>query len=211
MRFIPLLIFASLSLVISPPAEAPPVPRPLESATFAAGCFWGVEAAFRKIPGVVATTAGYTGGHTINPTYRDVYGGNSGHVEAVLVTFDPAKVSYAELLDAFWTCHDPTIDLGADLDQAPHYSAIFFHNPHQEQIARASLKEVEESGVFPRPIATRLEPAQTFYPAESFHQHYLERQGIAESCHVGIAKVHTKLAGVEMIQREQSDHIGALR
>src|SRR6185437_3927716 len=204
MRFVPALIFAFLSLALSPLAEAPPLPKPLESATFAAGCFWGVEAAFRKIPGVVATTAGYTGGHIVNPTYRDVYGGKSGHVEAVLVTFDPAIVSYAELLDAFWTCHDPTADLEADSDPAPHRSAIFFHDDNQESIARASLKEVEQSGIFHGPIATRIEPAQTFYPAESFHQHYLERQHIAGSCHVGIARVHTKLAIASVSRRDSN-------
>jgi peptide-methionine (S)-S-oxide reductase len=202
MRFIPAIIFVWISLGLSPAVQAPPTGHPLENATFSAGCFWGVEAAFRKLPGVVATTAGYTGGHTANPTYRDVYGGNTGHVEAVEVTFDPAKVSYAELLDAFWTCHDPTADLGADLEQAPHHSAIFFHNARQEEVARASLKEVQDSGVFPGPIVTRLESAQTFYPAESFHQHYLERQHIAESCHVGIARVHTKLAGAAISQRQ---------
>jgi peptide-methionine (S)-S-oxide reductase len=194
-------MFALLSLGLSPAAHAPPLPPRLESATFAAGCFWGVEAAFRNVPGVVATTVGYTGGHVVNPTYRDVYGGQSGHVEAVRVTFDPRLVSYAELLDVFWSCHDPTSDLTAGANPAPHYSALFFDDALQESIARASLREVEASAIFHGPIVTRLQPAVTFYPAESFHQHYLERQHIAESCHVGVAKIRTRLAAGAESQR----------
>jgi peptide-methionine (S)-S-oxide reductase len=187
-------MFVILSLSVCPAVEAPaPGPR-LETATFAAGCFWGVEAAFRKVPGVVETTAGYTGGRTTNPTYRDVYSGHTGHVEAVLVIFDPAKVSYAQLLDTFWSCHDPTADLGADSDEAPHYSAIFTHGPEQEVTARASKRELEQDHIFAGPIVTRIEPAKSFYPAESFHQHYLEKQHIAGSCHTGVIRVHTKLA-----------------
>jgi peptide-methionine (S)-S-oxide reductase len=193
-RFAAALIFVLMSLGVCRGVQAPaPGPR-LENATFAAGCFWGVEAAFRKVPGVVTTTAGYTGGHTSNPTDRDIYAGDTGHVEAVLVTFDPAKVGYAQLLDAFWTCHDPTADPGAGGDNAPRYSVIFFHSAGQQVLAKASMQELEKTGVFPRPIATRIEPARPFYPAEAFHQHYLERQHISESCHVGIVKVRTKLA-----------------
>src|SRR5690348_2314071 len=118
MRSVALAMFFILSLGLCPAVKAPAPGPPLESATFAAGCFWGVEAAFRKVPRVVETLAGYTGGHTANPTYRDVYSGHTGHVEAVLVIFDPAKVSYARLLDVFWSCHDPTADLGAGSDQA---------------------------------------------------------------------------------------------
>jgi len=198
MRTLTVAVFIALSLGLCPAVKAPlPGPR-LESATFAAGCFWGVEAAFSKVPGVVATTAGYTGGNTANPTYRDVYSGHTGHVEAVLVVYDPAKVTYAQLLDVFWSCHDPTADLGADTDQAPHYSAIFFHDAGQEAIARASLGELEHDRVFPRPIATRLEPAKPFYPAESFHQRYLQRNGITGSCQRGSIQVHTKLASARV-------------
>jgi len=187
-------MFVVLSLGVCPAVEAPaPGPR-LETATFAAGCFWGVEAAFRKVPGVVETTAGYTDGRTVNPTYRDVYAGHTGHVEAVLVIFDPAKVSYAQLLDVFWSCHDPTEDLGTGSDQAPHYSAIFTHGSKQDGTARESKAELERDQVFPRRIVTRIQPASAFYPAEAFHQHYLERQRIAESCHTGSIRVHTKLA-----------------
>lgn len=166
-----------------------------QQATFAAGCFWGVEAAFRKIPGVVATQVGYTGGHTKNPTYEDVCSDETGHAEAVLVTYDPSKVSYAELLDAFWSAHDPTTMNRQGPDVGSQYrSAIFFHDPEQEKIAHASLDEVEKSGVFKRKIVTEIVPAETFYPAENYHQQYFEKQGRADSCHVGVANVHTKLA-----------------
>jgi peptide methionine sulfoxide reductase msrA/msrB len=144
---------------------------------------------------VTSTAVGYTGGHTANPSYRQVCNGDTGHAEAVLVTYDPSKISYAELLDAFWTCHDPTTMNRQGPDVGEQYrSAIFVHDAEQEKIARASLKEVEDSGVFRRKIVTEITPASQFYPAEDYHQQYFEKQGMAESCHVGIAKVHTKLA-----------------
>src|SRR5579864_2749998 len=130
-----------------------------QQATFAAGCFWGVEAAFRKVPGVLSTVAGYTGGATPNPTYRDVALGRTAHTEAVLVTYDSTRVSYAQLLDVFWSCHDPTADLSLDGAPGPHRSAIFFHDPQQEAIARASLRELEETHVFAKPIVTRIVPS----------------------------------------------------
>jgi peptide methionine sulfoxide reductase msrA/msrB len=166
-----------------------------KQATFAAGCFWGVEVAFAKLPGVTATAVGYSGGHTNNPTYRQVCNGDTGHAESVLVTYDPAKISYAELLDAFWTCHDPTTLNRQGPDVGSQYrSVIFFHDADQEKTAKASVKEVNESGVFKRKIVTEIVPAAKFYSAEDYHQQYFEKQGSADSCHVGIAKVHTKLA-----------------
>ncbi|HEX8522505.1 MAG TPA: peptide-methionine (S)-S-oxide reductase MsrA [Tepidisphaeraceae bacterium] len=166
-----------------------------QQATFAAGCFWGVEAAFRKQPGVINTAVGYTGGKTDAPTYRRVCNHDTGHAEAVLVTFDPAKISYAELLDAFWSAHDPTTANRQGPDVGDQYrSAIFFHDPDQERIARASLKEVEDSIVFKRKIVTEITPASRFYSAEEYHQQYFEKQGMAANCHVGIAQVHTQLA-----------------
>jgi peptide-methionine (S)-S-oxide reductase len=177
----------------------------LKQATFAAGCFWGVEVAFRKVDGVVSTEVGYSGGHTENPTYRQVCTDRTGHAESVLVNYDPAKVSYAELLDAFWTCHDPTTLDRQGPDVGSQYrSVIFFHDADQEATARASLKEVEASHIFKRPVVTEIVPASTFYPAEDYHQQYFEKQGVAESCHVGIAKVHTDLAAKAAADRKSA-------
>ncbi len=172
-------------------------PMKTRQATFAAGCFWGVEVAFRKVPGVISTDVGFTGGNpdAKDPTYRQVCTGRTGHAEAVLVTYDPTKVSFPELLDAFWTCHDPTTMNRQGPDVGTQYrSAIFFHDAEQETAARASLKEVEASGVFRRSIATEIVAATPFYKAEDYHQQYFEKEGTAESCHVGIANVHTQLA-----------------
>ena len=165
-------------------------PGRLKQATFAAGCFWGVEAAFAKIDGVVATSVGYCGGHTKDPTYRQISTGTTGHAESVRVTYDPAKVSYAELLDVFWSWHDPTIDH----DQGPQRSIIFFHDAQQESIARASLREVSNSQVFKGKIVTEILPASPFYPAEEDHQHYYQKQGITPTCRIGAKEVHTHLA-----------------
>src|ERR1700722_3559227 len=166
-----------------------------ELATFAAGCFWGVEAAFAKVDGVLETQVGYTGGQKSEPTYEEVCTDRTGHAEAVQVTFDPAKVSYAELLDVFWSAHDPTTVDRQGPDVGSQYrSAIFYHNAEQEKIAEASLKEVDQSKVFRRKIVTQIVPAEKFYTAEEYHQKYFARRGRAESCHVGIAKVHTQLA-----------------
>ena len=180
-----------------------------EQATFAAGCFWGVEAAFSKIPGVFSTAVGYTGGHLENPNYRQVCTGRTGHAEAVLVTFDPKRVSYAELLDAFWSCHDPTTVDRQGPDVGPQYrSAIFVENDAKEQIAKASMKEVDDSKVFRRKIVTQIAPVGKFYSAEDYHQQYFEKQGMAETCHVGVAKVHTKLAQAASEQRTSGGACG---
>jgi peptide methionine sulfoxide reductase msrA/msrB len=166
-----------------------------EKATFAAGCFWGVEAAFRKVDGVVSTRVGYIGGNTQNPTYKDVCTDETGHAEAVEVTYDPMKVSFAELLDTFWTAHDPTTMNRQGPDVGTQYrSAVFFHDPGQQKIANDSKTEVDGSHVFRGKIVTQIVPAGKFYTAEEYHQQYFEKQGTAESCHVGIATVHTKLA-----------------
>ena len=164
-------------------------------ATFAAGCFWGVEATFAKIPGVTSTQVGYIGGSTKNPTYEAVCGDDTGHAEAVQVTFDPTRVSYAELLDAFWSLHDPTTPNRQGPDVGSQYrSAIFYHDARQERIARESLREVQELKVFRRPIVTEIVAAGKFYPAEKYHQQYFKKQGREDSCHIGVAKVHTRLA-----------------
>ena len=173
-----------------------------ELATFAAGCFWGVEAAFGKVDGVLETQVGYTGGKKDDPTYKEVCTDRTGHAEAVQVTFDPEKVSFAELLDVFWSCHDPTTVDRQGPDVGSQYrSAIFVHNAEQDRIARASLDQVNQSGVFRRKIVTQIVPAGKFYSAEEYHQKYFEQRGMAESCHVGVAEVHTKLAAEAAKQR----------
>ena len=152
----------------------------MEKATFAAGCFWGVEARFRNVPGVTGTTVGYTGGRTANATYRDVCAGATGHAEAVEVTFDPARVSYDELLDVFWDIHDPTTLNRQGPDIGDQYrSAIFTHGAEQDRLARESKARVEASGRFKRPVVTEIVPAGLFWPAEDYHQQYLEKRGLA--------------------------------
>jgi len=156
----------------------------MAKATFSAGCFWGVEATFRQIPGVSGTRAGYTGGDSKNPTYKDVCSDRTGHAEAVEVEYDPAKVSYEDLLNVFWENHDPTQLNRQGPDFGTQYrSAIFFHSPEQEQAAQASKQERERSGQFSRPIVTQIVPAVTFYEAEDYHQQYLEKRGLA-TCHI---------------------------
>jgi len=156
----------------------------MEQATFGAGCFWGVEEDFRQIPGVIDTKVGYMGGSLKNPTYQDVCTDRTGHAEVVQVTFDPAKVSYATLLDAFWNAHDPTTLNRQGPDVGTQYrSAIFFHTPEQEKEAQRSLGALQKSGRFKRPVVTKIEPAQTFYVAEDYHQRYLQKQGLG-SCHI---------------------------
>jgi peptide-methionine (S)-S-oxide reductase len=156
----------------------------MEKATFGAGCFWGVEAAFRRLEGVKATTVGYQGGTTENPTYKDVCSGTTNHVEVVEVDFDPSEITYDELLDAFWEEHDPTQVNRQGPDFGEQYrSVIFYHTPEQQQKAEASKKALPESGRYSRPIATKIEPAPTFWPAEEYHQQYLEKRGQA-SCRI---------------------------
>lgn len=153
-------------------------------ATFAAGCFWGVEAAFRQVPGVVSTAVGYTGGKTPNPTYEEVCTDRTGHAEAVEVTYDPAQVSYGELLEVFWQSHDPTQVNRQGPDTGSQYrSAIFTHDDAQREAAEATKRELDASGKLRRPIATQIVPAVEFYRAEEYHQQYLEKRGQA-SCHI---------------------------
>jgi len=156
-----------------------------EKATVAAGCFWGVEAAFRKVPGVVATTVGYTGGHLADPTYEDVCSGRTGHAEAVQVEYDPQRIGYDQLLDVFWSIHDPTQKNRQGPDVGEQYrSAIFFHDEGQQAAAEASKRQLESTGSYRRPVVTEIEPASTFYRAEDYHQQYFEKRGLA-SRHLG--------------------------
>ncbi len=150
----------------------------MAEATFAAGCFWGVEEAFRQVGGVSSTTVGYTGGTLDSPTYEQVCSGTTGHAEAVRVEFDPAKVSYEQLLEVFWGCHDPTTRNRQGPDVGSQYrSAIFFHDAEQERAARASVEALGNEGRFSSPIVTEIAPASTFFRAEEYHQQYLAKRG----------------------------------
>jgi peptide-methionine (S)-S-oxide reductase len=161
-----------------------PGEQTMAKATFAAGCFWGVEGTFRQVEGVTSTRVGYTGGNLDNPTYKDVCSDRTGHAEAVEVEYDPARVSYDQLLNIFWENHDPTQLNRQGPDFGSQYrSAIFFESPAQEQAARVSKANLEKSGRFSRPIVTQIVPAVTFYEAEDYHQQYLEKRGLA-SCHI---------------------------
>ena len=156
----------------------------MAKATFAAGCFWGVEATFRQLPGVTATRVGYTGGHMENPTYQDVCTDGTGHAEAVEVDYDPAKVSYDQLLTVFWENHDPTQLNRQGPDWGSQYrSAIFYQDAEQKAAAEASKQKLQDSGAYRKPIVTQILPAVTFYPAEDYHQQYLEKRGLA-TCHI---------------------------
>jgi peptide-methionine (S)-S-oxide reductase len=155
----------------------------MAKATFGAGCFWGVEEEFRKIPGVAGTAVGYSGGSLENPTYKDVCADTTGHAEVVEVDYDPAAVSYEALLEVFWNNHNPTQLNRQGPDVGTQYrSAIFFHTPEQEAAARASKEALEKSRRFPRPIVTEISPARPFWRAEEYHQRYFEKRG-GGSCH----------------------------
>ena len=154
-----------------------------EKATFGAGCFWGVEAAFRRLPGVVSTQVGYAGGQTKNPSYEEVCTDTTGHAEVVQVEFDPAQTSYEQLLEVFWQAHDPTQLNRQGPDFGKQYrTVIFFHSPEQEKVARESKARLEASGKFRRPVVTQIEPAREFWRAEEYHQQYLEKRGMG-ACH----------------------------
>jgi peptide-methionine (S)-S-oxide reductase len=155
--------------------------------TFGAGCFWGVEAAFRRIDGVTDAAVGYAGGHKENPAYQEVCAGGTGHAEVVELEYDPERVSFETLLDAFWEMHDPTQLNRQGPDVGDQYrSVIFFHSPEQEQSAIESRRRLGESGTFARPITTVIEPTPTFWRAEEYHQRYLEKHSNA-ACNLGHA------------------------
>ncbi|MCI0400935.1 MAG: peptide-methionine (S)-S-oxide reductase MsrA [Gammaproteobacteria bacterium] len=151
----------------------------MERATFAAGCFWAIEAVFREVDGVVSTRVGYTGGVLEDPTYEKVCTGETGHAEAVEVQYDPTRVSYEQLLLVFWENHDPTALNRQGLDVGTQYrSTIFFHTPEQEMIARSSKDRLQKSGLYKKDIVTEIMPASRFYLAEDYHQQYLKKCGL---------------------------------
>jgi peptide-methionine (S)-S-oxide reductase len=156
----------------------------MEKATFGAGCFWGVEETFRHVQGVTKTSVGYMGGALQNPTYKDVCTDRTGHAEVVQVEFDPGQVSYDTLLNVFWDNHDPTTKNRQGPDWGTQYrSAIFYHSPEQESLAKASKERMDKSGKFRRPIVTLIEPAGDYWIAEDYHQQYLAKRGISH-CHI---------------------------
>jgi len=155
----------------------------MEKATFGAGCFWGVEHFFREVPGVIEAVSGYAGGNVDHPTYQQVCTDRTGHAEVVEVTFDPSKVPYATLVELFFKMHDPTQLNRQGPDFGTQYrSVIFTHSAEQERIAKEELEKAQATGRYKRPIVTSIEPAKPFWPAEEYHQHYLEKNG--GSCHV---------------------------
>ena len=155
-----------------------------EKATFAAGCFWGVEEEFRKLDGVVDTAVGYEGGHTEKPSYKEVCTDSTGHAEVVQVEYDPAKISYQRLAELFFAAHDPTQVNRQGPDYGTQYrSAIFVHTPEQAKIASDTKAALDASGKFRKPIATEILPAQTFWRAEEYHQQYLAKRGMSH-CHI---------------------------
>lgn len=156
----------------------------IEKATFAAGCFWGVEERFRCMDGVLETVVGYIGGHKESPSYEDVCSDETGHAEAVQVTYDPEKISFVDLLDTFWKIHDPTTPNRQGPDVGSQYrSAVFYHNEGQKEIAEKSKKDLQDLGEFEEDVVTEIVPAGKFYEAEEYHQKYLMKQG-RQSCSI---------------------------
>ncbi len=159
---------------------ASPKNEKLDTATFANGCFWCTEAIFEELNGVASAVSGYTGGHTENPTYKEVCNGTTGHAECIQVTYDPHVISFDELLEVFWKTHDPTTLNRQGNDIGTQYrSAIFYHNEEQKQKAEIYKKELDNSGAWTNPIVTEISPFTIFYPAENYHQQYFEVNGNA--------------------------------
>lgn len=160
-------------------AQQPAARRELATATFAGGCFWCMQPPFEQLDGVVSTTVGYTGGHTKNPSYEQVSAGGTGHAESVQIVYDPAKISYTQLLDVFWHNIDPLTSNGQFCDHGNQYrTTIFFHDEPQRRLAEESQRRLEESKHFDRPIVTEIVPATEFYPAEEYHQNYHEKNPV---------------------------------
>ena len=176
----------------------------LQKATFAGGCFWCMQPPYDGLPGVISTTVGYTGGHKKNPSYEEVSTGKTGHAEAVHILFDPAKTSYAELLQTFWHNIEPTNVFGQFGDVGSQYrTVIFYHNEEQKQLALKSKQELEASGKFDRPIATKIKPAGEFYPAEDYHQEFYRKNPLRYNNYkIGSGRVNQKNVGEEITRTD---------
>ena len=174
--------------------EAQPEPTRTELATFGAGCFWCTEAVFQRMDGVLSVTSGYAGGHTKNPTYKEVCGGKTGHAEVTQVKFDPDRVTFDQLVDLFWQMHDPTTPDRQGHDVGTQYrSVIFYHSDEQHKTAEASRDAANKSGQFKSPVVTEISPASTFYAAENYHQDYFNRNKNAPYCLFNIVPKLKKL------------------
>jgi peptide-methionine (S)-S-oxide reductase len=178
-------------------ADPTPAPGGTELATFGSGCFWCTEAVFRQMRGVQKVVSGYSGGHVPNPTYEQVCGGRTGHAEVVQVTFDPAAVSYPELLEVFWRSHDPTTRDRQGNDVGPQYrSVVYYHSDRQRELAERYKRKIDAAGVYPRPLVTEVEPFSTFYPAEAYHQDYYAANPGQPYCRAMIGPKLEKLRAV---------------
>ena len=177
--FLLLVLGGGLFLSMNGPSISEPAKGDHAIATFAGGCFWCMEGPFDQLEGVVSTTSGYTGGHTVNPTYEEVSAGGTGHAEAVQITYDPQKISYGELLAVYWPNTDPTTPDSQFCDHGDQYRpAIFYHNDDQRQLAEASKEEIARTRTFSAPVVTAITPATAFYPAEDYHQDFYQKNPI---------------------------------
>ena len=187
------LILIAATLLLSPlawsQAQGPAKPTAPAKAIFAGGCFWGMEAPYDKLPGVISTISGYIGGHVKNPTYEQVSTGRTGHTEAVQIEYDPSKVSYEKLVEVFWMNIDPTVKNAQFCDHGSQYrSGIFFHDDAQRKAAEASKATLDKSKPFKEPIVTEITKASEFYRAEEYHQNFFAKQGENYVCHLGNGK-----------------------
>ena len=180
-------------------------PHPTETATLAGGCFWCLDAVYAELRGIERVVSGYTGGQLANPSYEQVCSGRTGHAEAVQITFDPRVISYRELLEVFFTIHDPTTLNRQGADVGTQYrSAIFYHSPEQQQTAQAVIDDVTRSGIWGKPLVTQLVPLEVFYPAEEYHQNYFARNPYQPYCQVVIAPKVAKVRHTYLAQLKRA-------
>ena len=201
MRILLLSLLATMALPLAVAAQSTNVmnTNKIETATFGGGCFWCMEAVYERLPGVISVTSGYSGGHTENPTYHQVCGGNTGHAEVTQIEFDPSRISFAQLLDVFWQAHDPTTLNRQGADEGPQYrSAIFYHDEQQKLVAEKSKLAAQANLI--KPIVTEITPFKKFYKAEDYHQGYYDANGHAPYCQFVIAPKLEKLEHKNVIK-----------